>query len=120
MVGANPPLNEAIFLARHQEGGVNTRVAIHNLESTTALVRCDHMRQGALLDNADFLLTANGQASGTIDGMFPATGAPDVAGSMVRCVGTGRFTATALETDSGTGTFTTLPALKVEERRPRE
>ena len=119
VVGANPPLNEAIFLARHQEGGVNTRVAIHNLESTTAVVRCDLVRQGTLLDIASFLLTANGQMSGTVDGMFPAADAPDFAGSMVRCVGTGRFTATALEMDPRTGTFTTLPALKVEERRTR-
>ena len=120
VVGANPPVGEVVFPARHRNGEVNTRIAIHNLESTTALVRCDHMRQGALLDNADFLLPANGQASGTIDEMFPATDAPDFAASMVRCVGTGRFTATALEMDPRTGTFTTLPALTVEERRPRE
>ena len=120
VVGANPPVGEAVFPARHRKGEVNTRIAIHNLESTTALVRCDHMRRGALLDNADFLLMANGQASGTIDEMFPATGGPDFAASMVRCVGTGRFTAAALEMDLGTGTFTTLPALKGEERRPRE
>ena len=120
VVGANPPVREAMFATRRQEGGVDMRVAIHNLESTTAVVRCDLLRRGTLLETADFLLLANGQMSRTIDAMFPGAAAPDFAGSVVRCVGTGRFTATALETDPGTGTFTTVPAVKVDEARVGE
>ena len=120
VVSANRPVREAIFATRRQEGGVDTRAAIHNLESTTAVVRCDLMRGGTLLETADFLLLANGQMSGTIGELFPGAAAPDFAGSVVHCAGTGRFTATVLETDSGSRTFTTVPAVKVDEARVRE
>ena len=33
-VGASPPLSDAIFPVRRQEAGINTGVAIHNLESS--------------------------------------------------------------------------------------
>ena len=48
VVVANPPVSEALFPVRRQEGGGNTRVAMHNLESTTALLRCGLMREGVL------------------------------------------------------------------------
>ena len=120
VVGANPPVREAMFATRRQEGGVDMRVAIHNLESTRAVVRCDLMRRGTLLETADFLLLANGQMSRTVRELFPAAAATDFAGSVVRCVGTGRFTAAALETDPGTGTFTAVPAVKVDEAKVGE
>ena len=35
---------------RRQEGGITTGVALHNLESSPGLLRCDLMREGVLLD----------------------------------------------------------------------
>ena len=43
-VGASPPLSDALFPVRRQEGVINTGVALHNLESSPGLVRCDLMR----------------------------------------------------------------------------
>ena len=83
-VGASPPLSDALFPVRRQEGGINTGVALHNLESSAGLVHCDLMREGVLLDGASIPLEANGQTAWLIDQAFPDTDTSDFAGS-VRC-----------------------------------
>ena len=115
-VGAGPPLSDALFAVRRQEGGINTGVALHNLESSPGLVRCDLMREGVLLDAASIPLEANGQTSWLIDQAFPAADTSDFAGS-VRCdaVGEGLFSAVALEMDPGNRIFATLPVVPVED-----
>ena len=120
-VGASPPLSDALFPVRRQEGGITTGVALHNLESSAGLVHCDLMREGVLLDGASIPLEANGQASWLIDQAFPDTDTSDFAGS-VRCsaVGGDLFTAVALEMDHGTRIFTTLPVVPVPERMSQE
>ena len=117
VVGASLPISDALFPVRRQEGGINTWAAIHNLESSPGLLRCDLMRQGVLLDAASIPLEANGQTSWFIDQAFPAADTSDFAGS-VRCdaVGEGLFSAVALEMDPGNRIFTTLPVVPV----PRE
>ena len=114
VVGASPPISDALFPVRRQEGGINTWAAIHNLESSPGLVRCDLMREGVLLDAASIPLEANGQTSWLIDQAFPAADTSDFAGS-VRCdaVGEDLFTAVALEMDPGNRIFTTLPVVPV-------
>ena len=121
VVGASPPVSDAVFPVRRQEGGITTGVAIHNLESSPGLVRCDLMREGVLRDTASFPLEANGQTSWLIDQAFPAADSSDFVGS-VRCdaVGEGRFSALALEMDPGTRIFTTLPVFPVEEKTDQE
>ena len=121
VVGASPPLGDAIFPVRRREEGITTGVALHNLESSPGLVRCDLMREGVLRDTASFPLEANGQTSWLIDQAFPGTDTSDFAGS-VRCdaVGEGRFSAVALEMDPGTRVFTTLPVFPVPEMPPQE
>ena len=121
VVGASPPLGDAIFPVRRQEGGINTWAAIHNLESSPGLVRCDLMREGVLLDAASIPLEANGQTSWFIDQAFPAADTSDFAGS-VRCdaVGEGLFSAVALEMNPGTRIFTTLPVVPVPEMPSQE
>ena len=116
-VGASPPLSDALFPVRRQEGGITTGVALHNLESSPGLLRCDLMREGVLLDAASILLEANGQTSWLIDQAFPATDTSDFAG-LVRCdaVGEGLFSAVALEMDPGTRIFATLPVVPVPRR----
>ena len=120
-VGASPPVSDALFPVRRQEGGITTGVALHNLESSAGLVHCDLMREGVLLDGASIPLEANGQTSWLIDQAFPDTDTSDFAGS-VRCSAPGGdlFTAVALEMDSGTRIFTTLPVVPVPERTDRE
>ena len=116
-VGASPPLSDALFPVRRQEGGITTGVALHNLESSPGLLRCDLMREGVLLDVASIPLEANGQTSWLIEGAFPSADTSDFAGS-VRCdaVGEGLFSAVALEMDPGNRIFTTLPVVPVPRR----
>ena len=113
-VGASPPLSDALFPVRRQEGGITTGVALHNLESSPGLVRCDLMRKGVVLDAASIPLAANGQTSWFIDQAFTSADTSDFAGA-VRCAtrGSARFTAVALEMDPGNGIFTALPVLPV-------
>ena len=120
-VGASPPVSDALFSVRRQEGGITTGVALHNLESSAGLVHCDLMREGVLLDGASIPLEANGQTAWLIDQAFPDTDTSDFAGS-VRCSAPGGdlFTAVALEMDPGTRIFTTLPVVPVPERTDRE
>ena len=120
-VGASPPVSDALFPVRRQEGGITTGAAIHNVESSPGLLHCDLMREGVLLDAASIPLEANGQTSWLIDQTFPAADTSDFAGS-VRCdaVGEGLFSAVALEMDPGNRIFTTLPVFPVPERISRE
>ena len=116
---ASPPISDAIFPVRRQEGGITTGVAIHNLESSPGLVRCDLMREGVLRDAVpSFPLEANGQTSWLIDQAFPAVPIRRTSRESVRCdaVGEGRFSAVALEMDPSTRVFTTLPVFPVPER----
>ena len=121
VVGASLPISDALFPVRRQEGGINTWAAIHNLESSPGLLRCDLMREGVLLDVASIPLEANGQTSWFIDQAFPGADTSDFAGS-VRCdaVGEGLFSAVALEMDPGNRIFTTLPVVPVPEMPDQE
>ena len=105
-------MRDAVFPVRRQEGGITTGVAIHNLESSAELVRCELMREGVLHDAVSLPLAANGQSSWFIDTAFPAADTSDFAGS-VHCdaAGPGMFTAVALELDAARRIFTTLPVL---------
>ena len=120
-VGASPPLSDALFPVRRQEGGITTGVALHNLESSPGLLRCDLMREGVLLDAASIPLMGNGQTSWLIDQAFPGADTSDFAGS-VRCdaVGEGLFSAVALEMDPVTRIFATLPVVPVPEMPDQE
>ena len=120
-VAASQPVNDAIFPVRRQEGGINTGVALHNLQSSSGLVRCELMRESVLLDSVSIPLGTNGQTSWLIDQAFPGTDTSDFLGSL-RCtaVGGGLFSAVALEMDPGTRTFITLPVAPVPERMSQE
>ena len=121
VVGAGPPVGDVLFPVRRQEGGITTGVALHNLESSPGLLRCDLMREGVLHDAASIPLEANGQTSWLIDQAFPAADTSDFTGS-VRCdaVGKGLFSAVALEMDPGNRIFATLPVVPVPEMPDRE
>ena len=120
-MGASPPVSDALFPVRRQEGGITTGVALHNLGLSPGLLRCELRKEGVLLDAASIPLEANGQTAWLIDQTFPGTDTSDFSGS-VRCTATGEglFSAVALEIDPGTRTFTTLPVVPVPERMPQE
>ena len=113
-VGASPPVSDALFPVRRQEAGINTGVAIHNLEPSAEIVRCELMREGVLHDAASIPLAANGQVSWFIDEVFTGADTSGFAGS-VHCdaAGPGMFTAVAVELDAANRIFTTLPVLPV-------
>ena len=120
-VGVSHYTEDALFPARRQAGGISTAVAIHNLESSPKLVRCELLREGVLLDAVPIPLAANGQQSRFIDEMFPATDTSDFVGS-VRCTvpDGGLFTGVAVELDAANRIFTTLPVVPVPEMPDRE
>ena len=123
-VGASPPVQDALFPVR-QEGGLDTAAAIRNLSESDLVVTCRLMKEGAVLEETEIPLAANGQESHYIEEMFTFTGADvsDFVGS-VRCTvpaeGEGMFTGVAVEIDAENRILTTLPVVPVQERMDRE
>ena len=115
VVGASLPISDALFAVRRQEGGINTGVAIHNLEEEAIVVSCRLMQEGTVREEVDIPLEVNGQTSWLIDQAFPGTDTSDFVGS-VRCDAPGRrpFAGLALEMDPGTRIFTTLPVVSAD------
>ena len=122
-VGASHPVRDAIFPARRQAGGISTAAAIHNLGEEALVVGCQLMKDGAVLEEEEIPLEANGQEALYIEQMFTRTDTSDFVGS-VRCMvpaeGEGMFTGVAVELDAGNQIFTTLPVVPVPETRDRE
>ena len=114
--GPREPVGDAVFPVRRQEGGINTGIALHNLESSPELVRCTLMHEGVLLDAASIALAANGQDARFIDEMFTGADTSDFVG-LVRCnsVAEGLFTAVVHELDRSSHIFITVPAFPVVE-----
>ena len=116
-VGASPPVRDALFPVR-QEGGLDTAAAIRNLTESDLVVTCRLMKDGAVLEETQIPLAANGQEARYIEEMFTFIGADrsDFVGS-VRCTvppGEAMFTGVAVELDAGNRIFTTLPVVPVE------
>ena len=115
-VGASEPVSDAIFPVRRMEGGINTGVAIRNLDAEPTEVTCHLMQGGRRLgDPVTGTLKADGQIALFIDQLFAAADTSDFSGS-VRCMAAegGMFTAVALEMDDGNRIFTTLPVVPVD------
>ena len=85
------------------------------------MVTCRLMKDGAVLEEAEIPLEANGQEARYIEELFPTTDTSNFVGS-VRCTapGEGLFTGVAVELDPGNRIFTTLPVVPVPERTDRE
>ena len=113
-VGDSPTVRDALLPVRRQDGGINTGVAVRNRGTATLTVQCRLMRDGAVVEEADIRLKANGQDSRFIDQVFPAADTSDFTGS-VRCAAPepGRFSAVAFELDGVNRIFTTLPVVPV-------
>ena len=111
-VGAGPPVRDALFPARRQQGGIRTAAAIHNLGEEAMKVRCRLMSGGAVLEEAEIPLEPNGQTSWFIEKVFTATDTADFVGT-VRCTAPLTFSGLAVEVDAGNRIFTTLPVVPV-------
>ena len=118
-VGASLPIADALFPARRQAGGISTAVAIHNLGEEAMVVSCRLMKGGAVLEEAEIPLEANGQDARFIEEVFTRTDTSDFVGS-VRCTGPDLFTGVAVELDADRHIFTTLPVVPVPETPDRE
>ena len=120
-VGASHPVSDAIFPARRQADGISTAAAIHNLGEEALVVGCQLMKDGAVLEEEEISLEANGQEARYIEEMFTSTDTSDFVGS-VRCTAPegGMFTGVAVELDAGNQIFTTLPVVPVPERMSQE
>ena len=116
-VGVSHPGRDALFPARRQAGGISTAAAIRNLSESELVVRCQLMQAGAVLEETEIPLAANGQESQYIEKMFTLTDTSDFVES-VRCTapaaGEGMFTGVAVELDAGNRILTTLPVVPVE------
>ena len=112
-VGASQPVRDAIFPARRQAGGISTAAAIHNLGEEAMVVSCRLMKEGAVLEEEEIPLEANGQEARYIEQMFTNADTSDFVGS-VRCTAPGLFTGVAVELDAGNRIFTTLPVVPVQ------
>ena len=120
-VQVSQPLRDAIFPVRHREGGIDTGMALHNREEEAAVVSCRLMKNGAVLEEVEITLAANGQVARFIGEVFTGTDTSDFVG-LVRCTaeGVAQFTGMALELDAGNRIFTTLPVVKVNRGRAGE
>ena len=114
-VGASTPVNDALFPARRRAEGINTGVALRNLEAEEMTVSCYLMQEGSVVDEAELQLAADGQIARFINEIFSRANTSDFVGS-VRCIAPeGRsFAGVALELDSSNGIFTTLPVVQVD------
>ena len=112
-VGASQPVRDAIFPARRQ-GGLSTAAAIHNPGEEAMVVSCQLMKDGAVLEEVETPLAANGQEAQFIEQMFTNADTSDFVGS-VRCTAPGLFTGVAVELDDGNRIFTTLPVVPVDQ-----
>ena len=116
-VGASQPVRDAIFPARRQADGISTAAAIHNLGEEAMVVGCQLMQEGAVLEEVEIYLEADGQEARFIEEVFPRTDTSDFVG-LVRCTappGKAMFTGVAVELDAGNRIFTTLPVVPVPE-----
>ena len=113
-VGASQPVQDAIFPARRQAGGIGTAAAIHNPGEEAMVVNCRLMKAGSVLEEVEIPLAANGQEAQFIEQMFTGTDTSDFVGS-VRCTAPGLFTGVAVELDYGNRIFTTLPVVPVDQ-----
>ena len=115
-VGASQPVSDAIFPARRQAGGITTAAAIHNPGEEAMVVSCRLMQGGAVLEEVEIDLGANGQDARYIEQIFTGTDTSGFVGS-VRCTappGEGMFTGVAVELDASNRIFTTLPVVPVQ------
>ena len=87
-VGASQPVQDAIFPARRQAGGISTAAAIHNLGEEAIVVSCRLMKAGDVLEEVEIPLEANGQDARYIEEVFTGTDTSDFVGS-VRCTAPG-------------------------------
>ena len=85
------------------------------------MVSCRLMKNGAVLEEVEITLAANGQVARFIGEVFTGTDTSDFVGS-VRCTAPeeGMFTGVAVELDAGNQIFTTLPVMPVPERMSQE
>ena len=113
-VGAAEPVNDSIFPARRKKGGINTGVALRNLESEAMTVTCRLMQGGEVRNNVEVELAGDGKLARFINELFPDADTSDFTGS-VHCTAPEdkKYAGVTLELDFGNRIFTTLPLVPI-------
>ena len=70
-VGDSATVRDALLPVRRQDGGINTGVAVRNRGTATLTLQCRLMRDGAVVEEADIPLAANGQDSDSLTKCSP-------------------------------------------------
>lgn len=110
-VGESLALTGFITPVRRKLGGVNTGVAMRNVETRSISVTLSlQNKQGLPVgDAAVSTLVGGGHLARFIDELFPAVDTSNFEGTLVVRSGQGRIAATVLELGTRPGEFTTLP-----------
>ena len=116
--GGGQPTREGRPLPRSPGGRARHGGGHPQSDRSDLVVTCRLMKDGAVLEETEIPLAANGQEARYIEEMFTFTGADvsDFVGS-VRCTvppGEAMFTGVAVELDAGNRIFTTLPVVPVQ------
>ena len=139
-VSSSAGVHNFITPVQRKDGGINTGLAVHNLDDEMVLVRCDLMKGGVELSSESFELPANGQSAQFIDELFldffaepepeedPVSengddssaeeeeesteeSGHDLFRGSVSCKASRQITSVALEYNNSTNVLTTLPVI---------
>jgi len=117
-VGDSEPLNGFVVPVRRKAGGINTGIALRNVElATIGLSLTLRNKQGQVVaagtrEIAD--LAAQGHLARFIDELFPSAATDNFEGTLVVQAVRGKVAAVALELGSLPGQFTTLPVIALK------
>lgn len=125
-VSSSAGVHNFITPVQRKDGGINTGLAVHNLDDEMVLVRCDLMKGGVELSSESFELPANGQSAQFIDELFldffaepepeeeeesTEESGHDLFRGSVSCKASRQITSVALEYNNSTNVLTTLPVI---------
>lgn len=117
-VGSSEPLNGFVIPVRRKAGGINTGVALRNVEAAVIGLslklrnKQGQVVAGGIREIPD--LAAQGHLARFIDELFPSAATDDFEGTLVVQAVRGKVAAVALELGSLPGQFTTLPVIALE------
>lgn len=118
-LGSSEAVAAAAFPVRRMADGINTGLALRNMEVVETIVACSLMRDGEKIAQAEIPLAGNGQDARFLHELFPEADTDDFEGSAHCQAAAGdRFIGVALELDLNHRVFTTMPAVPAPARDP--
>jgi hypothetical protein len=109
-VGSSLPTSRAITPVQRIPQGINTGIAVRNTSEEAISINSILLKEGKELDRQKIDLPVGGRSSQFIDQIFPGAFEGEFSGTVVlECLEGCTFAAIALELDTHSRTFTTLP-----------